>query len=100
MPWENKKEEQEEWKAWRFLGAGGHGGAALWIKIDEEGNLLDEIVLKEQQDPRRQFRFQGYRRYLTRLSCITWWISSTSAKVSRLSCSVLTQQPVTRSLLT
>lgn len=60
MPWENKEEEQEEWKAWRFLGAGGHGGAALWIKIDEERNLLDQIVLKEQRDPRRQFRFQGY----------------------------------------
>jgi len=59
MPWETDKERQE-WRAWRFLGAGGHGAAAVWIKIDEKGNLLDEIVLKEQRNPSHHFLFQGF----------------------------------------
>lgn len=53
MPWEVPgdewtPEEGSEWKAWRYLGAGGQGTAAVWVKKDKEGKTLDEIVLKEQ----------------------------------------------------
>jgi len=63
MPWEDIKEAQEEWKVWRFLGAGGHGGAAVWTKTDEEGHLLDKVVLKEQRNPRQQFCYE-YRAHI------------------------------------
>ena len=47
VPWE---EPSLDWQVDRYLGGGGFGSAALWLKKDKEGKLLDEIVMKEERE--------------------------------------------------
>lgn len=39
--------DSDDWKIWRYLGNGSYGSVALWIKRDGNGNIIDEIVMKE-----------------------------------------------------
>ncbi|KAK5090744.1 hypothetical protein LTR05_000920 [Lithohypha guttulata] len=39
----------EDWEVWRYLGAGGFGSAAMWVRHGENGKLLDEVVIKSQR---------------------------------------------------
>ena len=63
IPWENTYDVQDEtqWQVWRFLGAGGAASAAVWVKKDANGELLDEVVLKEQRSISDWFRFAPQR---------------------------------------
>lgn len=35
------------WRVDRFLGSGGYGIVALWVQQDDDGNILDEIAIKD-----------------------------------------------------
>ena len=58
IPWEDTYDTQDEtqWYVWRFLGAGGAASAAVWVKKDVNGELLVEVVLKEQRSISDWFR--------------------------------------------
>jgi serine/threonine protein kinase len=40
--------ENERWKPWNILGQGGYGRVGVWRKVDENGEVLDEVAIKEQ----------------------------------------------------
>ncbi|KAK5073557.1 hypothetical protein LTR64_007307 [Lithohypha guttulata] len=50
VAWEGFDEHKgEDWEVWRYLGAGGFGSAAMWVRHGENGKLLDEVVIKSQR---------------------------------------------------
>ena len=50
-----------EWQPHRFLGAGGFGTAALWVRKDGIGQILDELVLKEDRNVATSDKHAGFK---------------------------------------
>ncbi|ETN36353.1 uncharacterized protein HMPREF1541_08630 [Cyphellophora europaea CBS 101466] len=46
-PGVEEDEGDDQWKLVRYLGAGTFGRVGLWVKISEDGELLDSIAIKE-----------------------------------------------------
>jgi len=42
--------DEESWNVWRYLGGGACGTAAVWVKTNDNGEVVDELVMKEQRD--------------------------------------------------
>lgn len=59
-------QDDDDWKVWRHLGSGGFGTVAVWVKNDDHGELLDEMVMKEQKNTNPDFLFDPTRSVLAR----------------------------------
>jgi len=46
--------DEESWNVCRYLGGGAYGTAAVWVKTNKTGEVVDELVMKEQRDHHEQ----------------------------------------------
>lgn len=44
------EQDDENWTVQRYLGGGAYGTAAIWVKTNSGGEVLDELVIKEQRE--------------------------------------------------
>lgn len=57
--------DDEGWQCRRLLGAGAFGVAAQWQRTDQNGNVQDEIVVKEDTDSRVGWAERGAGRHMS-----------------------------------
>lgn len=43
----HQSQADDGWRCWRYLGGGGFGAAAVWKEFNQDGDLLDEMVIKQ-----------------------------------------------------
>lgn len=59
-------QDDGDWNVWRYLGSGGFGTVAVWVKTDDHGETLDEMVMKEQRNTSPDHLFDKNRSGLAR----------------------------------